>query len=144
MYCVFFCLYCCFFITCFGLWLIYPRKHYYSKCTWLRSVFIITSKAMRGQERDGGRLISFDFSRLFFFYCVVSFCFFRFVFESSKPSWKLYLVWAILSSVTLLYIVSERCNIMSTIKINTQIWRLVALFLFFFKSVISGSSSNCS
>jgi len=34
--------------------------------------------------------------------------------------WKLYLVWAILSSVTLLYIISKRCNVMSTIKTHTM------------------------
>lgn len=38
----------------------------------------------------------------------------------AKPMWKLYLVWAILSSVTLLYVISSRCNVMSTIKTHTH------------------------
>lgn len=44
--------------------------------------------------------------------------------------WKLYLVWAILSSVTLLYIISKRCNVMSTIKDtqNGTCWRCFIWF----------------
>ena len=97
-----------FFYLLWTSWLIYLRRHYYSKCIWLISVFIITSKRIRGQRQTGA------FVLIWFFWVV--FVFILCSFHASKPMWKLYLVWAILSSVTLLYIISKRCNVMSTIK----------------------------
>lgn len=72
----------------------------------------------------------------FFFFFWVVFVFIPCSFHASKPMWKLYLVWAILSSVTLLYIISNRCNVMSTIKTHKNgtcwhgfIWFSPFLFL---------------
>lgn len=97
-----------FFYLLWTSWLIYLRRHYYSKCIWLISVFIITSKKDKRTEADRSVCL------IWFFWVV--FVFILCSFHASKPMWKLYLVWAILSSVTLLYIISKRCNVMSTIK----------------------------
>lgn len=64
----------------------------------------------KDKRTEADRSICFN---LIFLGC---FCFIPCRFQASKPMWKLYLVWAILSSVTLLYIISKRCNVMSTIK----------------------------
>lgn len=64
----------------------------------------------KDKRTEADRSICFN---LIFLGC---FCFILCRFQASKPMWKLYLVWAILSSVTLLYIISKRCNVMSTIK----------------------------
>lgn len=61
---------------------------------------------IRGQKQTGV-FVLIRFFRVVFILCS---------FQASKPMWKLYLVWAILSSVILLYIISKRCNVMSTIK----------------------------
>lgn len=108
-------------------WLIYLRRHYYSKCIWLLSVFIITSKRIRRRGQTGA------FVLIWFFWVV--FVFLLCSFQASKPMWKLYLVWAILSSVTLLYIISKRCNVMSTIKTHKMapvgaVFHLVSLVCF--------------
>ena len=79
------------------------------------------------------RSVCFHLIFLGFFCC----CFITCCFQASKPMWKLYLVWAILSSVTLLYIISKRCNVMSTIKTQKMppvvtafhlLWRLFCRF----------------
>lgn len=97
-----------FFYLWWTSWLIYLRRHYYSKCIWLISVFIITSKKDKRTEADSSVCLIWLFWVVFVFILCS--------FHASKPMWKLYLVWAILSSVTLLYIISKRCNVMSTIK----------------------------
>lgn len=95
---------------------------------WLISVFIITSKKDERTEADRSVCFIWFFSGLFLFL-------YRVVFMPAKPMWKLYLVWAVLSSVTLLYVISNRCNVMSTIKTHTHTHKrhlLATVFFFVF------------
>lgn len=85
-----------------------PRRQYYSKCV---LVDIHIYYHFRKDERPG------DGQTCLFYLILLGLVFVsrRVVFMPAKPMWKLYLVWAILSSVPLLYVFSNRCHVMSTI-----------------------------
>lgn len=104
---------------------------------WLISIFIITSRKDERTEADRS---------VCFIWFLSGLCLFlrRVVFMPAKPMWKLYLVWAILSSVTLLYVISSRCNVMSTIKTHTHLLAVLFLLSPFIFEIYHGYSTHPS
>lgn len=120
--CFFFYFDYCYYYLFWSSWFIYLRKHYYSKCVLVDIHIYYHFKKDERTEADRSVCFIWFFSGLCLFLC-------RVVFMPAKPMWKLYLVWAILSSVTLLYVISNRCNVMSTIKTHTHTSHLLAAAL---------------